>query len=144
MATARRSCLSVPGSSERMLAKAQELPADEVVIDLEDSVVPERKEEARAVATAAVRDGEWGGRAVAVRINPLATEWGRDDVAALVEAGDALGSLVIPKVESPEEVEQVDSLLGAAQRRPPGAGRDGRRAGPGAPRSPGRAPGWRR
>ncbi len=112
MATSRRSCLSVPGSSERMLAKAQDLAADEVVIDLEDSVVPERKEEARAVAADAVRERDWGGRTVAVRINPLATQWGRDDVAALAEAGDALGSLVIPKVESPEEAEEVDSLLG--------------------------------
>src|SRR4051812_363889 len=100
MVRSRRSCLSVPGSSERMLAKAASLPADEVIIDLEDSVVPERKEEARALAVAAV--GSWppGSLALAVRINPLSSAWGRDDVVALAGARSALGSLVVPKVES--------------------------------------------
>src|SRR3954468_11786217 len=102
MVRSRRSCLSVPGSSERMLAKAATLPADEVIIDLEDSVVPERKEEARALAVSTI--GSWsGGAALAVRINPLSTAWGRDDVVALSGAGAALGSLVVPKVERADE-----------------------------------------
>src|SRR3954451_16453955 len=102
MVRSRRSCLSVPGSSERMLAKAATLPADEVIIDLEDSVVPERKEEARALAVAAVR--AWSGPPVAVRINPVSPPWGRADVEALAGAGSALGSLVVPKVESADEL----------------------------------------
>src|SRR4051812_1456406 len=111
MVRSRRSCLSVPGSSERMLAKAASLPADEVIIDLEDSVVPERKEEARALAVSAV--GAWSGvAALAVRINPPSSEWGRADVEALAGAGSALGSLVVPKVESADELAEVDGLLG--------------------------------
>jgi citrate lyase subunit beta/citryl-CoA lyase len=101
-----------------MLAKAQDAPADEVVIDLEDSVVPERKEEARAATIAAVRGGSWGGRSVAVRVNSLATEWGHRDVEDVVAgAGDALDCLVVPKVETPAELEELDSLLGEAEAR---------------------------
>jgi citrate lyase subunit beta / citryl-CoA lyase len=110
MVRSRRSCLSVPGSSERMLAKAAGLPADEVVIDLEDSVVPERKEEARALAVEVLRS--WEGPAAAVRINPLSSERGERDVVELAGAGGALGSLVVPKVESPDELLEVDRLLG--------------------------------
>ncbi len=100
-----------------MLAKAQALPADEFVIDLEDSVVPERKEGARATVIAAIRDGSWGQRSVAVRVNSLTSEWGRSDVEDVVAgAGDALGSLVVPKVESPGEIEQLDALLDETER----------------------------
>ncbi|MDQ3720203.1 MAG: CoA ester lyase [Actinomycetota bacterium] len=122
MARSRRSCLSVPGSSDRMLVKAQELPADELVVDLEDAVVPESKEAARVTAITGIRDGSWGERSVAVRVNPLATEWGRGDVEEVVAgAGEALGSLVVPKVESPAELEALDSLLDDAEKR---AGRE--------------------
>lgn len=108
-----------------MLVKAQELAADELVVDLEDAVVPESKEDARATAIAGIRDGSWGQRSVAVRVNPLATEWGRGDVEEVVAgAGDTLGSLVVPKVESPGELEALDSLLdeteGRAGREPVG------------------------
>jgi citrate lyase subunit beta / citryl-CoA lyase len=112
MVRSRRSCLSVPGSSERMLEKARGLPADEVVIDLEDSVVPERKAEARASVLEVLRS--WEGAPVAVRINPLSSEWGQVDVVQLAGAGDALGSLVVPKVERPEELADVDRLLGGS------------------------------
>jgi citrate lyase subunit beta / citryl-CoA lyase len=122
MARSRRSCLSVPGSSSDMLAKAQGLPADEVVVDLEDSVTPDRKDEARAVTTAAVRDGDWGGRSVAVRINSPATALGVGDVVGVVEgAGAALGSLVVPKVESAADLHLVERLLAEREE---GAGRD--------------------
>jgi citrate lyase subunit beta / citryl-CoA lyase len=110
MVASRRSCLSVPASSERMLAKAAELAADEVVLDLEDSVVPDRKDEARAAAVAALRSTEWGDRSVAVRINPLSSRWGSDDVAAL--ADEPLGSLVVPKVERAEDLVAMARLLG--------------------------------
>ena len=143
MATSRRSCLSVPGSSERMLAKAQDLAADEVVIDLEDSVVPERKEEARAAAAAAVREGKWGRPAR----SPCGSTRSPPSGAATISrrwptAGDALGSLVIPKVESPEEVEAVDRCwprgLGLQALVETAAGLAGR------PRSLAPARGWRR
>jgi citrate lyase subunit beta / citryl-CoA lyase len=105
-----------------MVAKAQRLPADEVIIDLEDSVAPEGKEEARATAVAAVREGDWEGRSVAVRMNPLAGAWGADDVVALVEgAGPSLSCLVVPKVESAAELELVDGLV---SEREAGSGRE--------------------
>jgi len=105
-----------------MLAKAQEQPADELVIDLEDAVVPDGKEAARATVIAAIRDGLWGQRSVVVRVNPLATEWGRRDVEEVVAgAGGALGGLVVPKVESPAELEELDSLLDETEER---AGRE--------------------
>jgi citrate lyase subunit beta/citryl-CoA lyase len=107
MVRSRRSCLSVPGSSERMLAKAAGLPADEVAVDLEDSVVPEMKEEARATAIAALRS--WEGPPVAVRINPLSSDWGKRDAD---ELADLAGSLVLPKVEDPAQVAEVDALVG--------------------------------
>jgi citrate lyase subunit beta / citryl-CoA lyase len=113
MPRARRSCLAVPGSSERMLAKAQHLDADEIVIDLEDAVTADRKDEARAATAAAIRDGDWGERSIAVRINAPATEWGERDVVELAEnAGDRLGCLVVPKVEGSADLAVVGSLLG--------------------------------
>ncbi len=111
---ARRSSLSVPGSSERMLAKAAALEADEIVVDLEDSVVPDAKEQARELVGDLLAAERPVAVAVAVRINPLAGRWGERDVAELVaRAGPRIGSLVIPKVESAEDVLAVDRLLGA-------------------------------
>ncbi|MDQ3408797.1 MAG: CoA ester lyase [Actinomycetota bacterium] len=113
---ARRSCLSVPGSSEKMLVKARTLAADEVVIDLEDSVAPPVKAQARAAVTAAVAQEDWGERAVAVRINGPATPWCHRDVIDVVAgSGEGLTSLVVPKVESPGEIEFVDRLAGMVE-----------------------------
>ncbi|HEY7623357.1 MAG TPA: CoA ester lyase [Solirubrobacteraceae bacterium] len=109
---ARRSSLSVPGSSERMLAKAAGLEADEIVVDLEDSVASDAKEQARELVGDLVVAERSLAVAVAVRINPLTSPWGERDVADLVErAGPRIGSLVIPKVESGEDVLAVDRLL---------------------------------
>ena len=97
-----------------MLAKSQGLGADEVVVDLEDSVAPEAKDEARATAIAALAEGTWKGPTVAVRVNPLATDWGARDVGDLVaSAGPALGSVVVPKVEDASDLLAVERLLGA-------------------------------
>lgn len=103
---ARRSCLSVPASSQRMLEKARSLPADEIVIDLEDAVPDDLKEGARAAAAAALAQ-DWGRRAVAVRINAVGGEHWRDDVADLAAAGGALTSLVVPKCERAADVQAV-------------------------------------
>jgi citrate lyase subunit beta / citryl-CoA lyase len=114
---ARRSCLSVPASSPRMLAKARELPADELVLDLEDSVLPEAKDEARAALAAALRAG-LGARTVSVRINAVGTRWCDRDVVELVEgAGGRLDCLTIPKVDSAGDVAFVDRLLDAVEQR---------------------------
>jgi citrate lyase subunit beta/citryl-CoA lyase len=108
----RRSCLSVPGSSPKMLQKAPGLPADEVFMDLEDSVAPGAKEEARGNIIQALKEGDWTGKTVVVRINGVRTKWCYQDVIEIVEnAGDPIDCLMIPKVEYASDVKFVDSLL---------------------------------
>jgi citrate lyase subunit beta/citryl-CoA lyase len=106
---ARRSCLSVPASSPRKLAKARELGADEVVIDLEDSVAADAKEAAR---DAAVRElAAWSGPAVSVRINPPRSPWCHQELAALTGLGGQPAAVVVPKVESAGDLAFLDRLL---------------------------------
>ena len=108
----RRSCLSVPGSSPKMLGKAPSLPADEVFCDLEDSVAPNEKEAARANIIEALQGNDWGEKTVVVRINAVDTRWAYRDVIDVVEAaGEHLDCIMIPKVQSPGDVEFVDNLL---------------------------------
>jgi citrate lyase subunit beta/citryl-CoA lyase len=109
---ARRSALSVPGSSERMLEKTAGLGADEIVLDLEDSVTPEAKEQARTAVADFLARETVPAAAVAVRVNPLASPWGKRDVVELVRrVGTLIDSLIIPKVEHPEDVVEVQRLL---------------------------------
>jgi citrate lyase subunit beta/citryl-CoA lyase len=109
---ARRSCLSVPGSSPKMLAKAPSLAADEVFMDLEDSVAPLAKEEARGNIVDALNDNEWGDKTVVVRINSIDTQWAADDLKTIVEnGGRSLDCIMIPKVQYAHEVHFVDHLL---------------------------------
>src|SRR5205823_12192692 len=82
---ARRSCLTVPASSERMLAKAPSLAADEVIVDLEDAVAAEEKELARGLAVAALGRGPLG-RTTALRVNGRSTPWWEDDLRAAAGA----------------------------------------------------------
>jgi citrate lyase subunit beta / citryl-CoA lyase len=108
----RRSCLSVPGSSDRMIAKAAGLAVDVVMIDLEDSVAPTEKADARSRAAHAVRDVDWGDRIVAVRVNAWDTPWTHADVIEVAgAAGPSLDELILPKAQSPEEVVAIDLLL---------------------------------
>ncbi|MFJ2028950.1 HpcH/HpaI aldolase/citrate lyase family protein [Streptosporangium sp. NPDC087985] len=108
----RRSCLAVPGSNPRFLEKAQGLPADEVFLDLEDSVAPLAKEGARKNIVAALREGDWSGRTRVVRVNDLSTQWTYRDVIEVVEgAGEFLDCLMLPKVEDPVQVVWLDTLL---------------------------------
>ncbi len=108
----RRSCLSVPGSSPKMLAKAPGLPADEVFMDLEDSVAPGAKEEARGNVVQALKEGDWTGKTVVVRINGVYTKWCYRDVIEVVEnAGELLDCSMVPKVEYATDVTFVAELL---------------------------------
>src|SRR6266513_4637666 len=108
----RRSCLSVPGSSPKLLSEAPALPADEVFMDLEDSVAPAAKEEARGSIVQALKEGDWTGKTVVVRINSVSTRWCYRDVIEVVEnAGSYLDCLMIPKVEYATDVTFVDDLL---------------------------------
>ena len=106
----RRSCLSVPGASDKMLAKALTLDADEIVLDLEDAVPPAEKAAARTRVAAAVASDAWRARTVSVRINGLTTPWGHEDVAAVAKVGADRITLIIPKVEAPSDIAAVAGL----------------------------------
>ncbi|MEN8112898.1 MAG: CoA ester lyase [Actinomycetota bacterium] len=108
----RRSTLAVPGSSTKMLAKAQGLPADEVFFDLEDSVPASGKEEARDNVIQALRDGDWGDKVLSVRVNDCTTKWTYRDITAVVgSAGEHLDTVMIPKVQCAGQVAFVDHLV---------------------------------
>jgi citrate lyase subunit beta/citryl-CoA lyase len=108
----RRSCLSVPGSSEKMLGKGPNLGADMVFIDLEDSVSPLEKEAARGKAVNAIRDQDWGETVLCVRVNAWDTPWTAFDVLEVVgNAGERLEEVMLPKVQTAAEVVAMDLLL---------------------------------
>lgn len=104
--------LVVPGSSEKMLAKAPEIDADELVIDLEDAVVPERKPEALAAVLVALTTGAFRAPRVAVRINAIDTPWAAGELAALGSGPGALRSVVVPKVQSAGDLQVAERALG--------------------------------
>jgi citrate lyase subunit beta / citryl-CoA lyase len=107
----------VPASSERFLARARALPVDQVMLDLEDSVAPDAKPGARALAVAALRDGGFAAKLLAVRVNGVTSAWAYQDVIAVVEgAPGAISSLVLPKVGDPAAVIWLDLLLGQLER----------------------------
>jgi citrate lyase subunit beta / citryl-CoA lyase len=109
---ARRSCLSVPGSSPKMLGKAPTLPADQVFMDLEDSVAPLAKDEARGNVIDALKNNDWGDKLVVVRINSIDTQWAADDLKTVVEAaGSYLDCVMVPKVQYAHEIHFVDHML---------------------------------
>jgi citrate lyase subunit beta/citryl-CoA lyase len=108
----RRSALYLPASNARAIAKARTLPADIVILDLEDAVAPEAKAEARAAALAAVAEGGFGRRELAIRANGLDTPWGADDLAAI--AGSKADAVLVPKVSSPSDIEHCQVALSAA------------------------------
>jgi citrate lyase subunit beta/citryl-CoA lyase len=113
----RRSCLAVPGSNPKMLGKAQGLPADQVFLDLEDSVAPLAKPDARQNIVAALNEGDWGKKTRVVRVNDLTTSWTYRDVIEVVEgAGENLDCIMLPKVQTGEQVQWLDVLLTQIER----------------------------
>jgi citrate lyase subunit beta / citryl-CoA lyase len=112
----RRSCLSVPGSSPRFLAKATGLNADQVLLDLEDAVAPDAKTGARAHVASALSESDWGGKVITVRVNGATTPWAYRDVIEVVErAGQHLDTIVLPKVSGPRQIAWLDLLLGQVE-----------------------------
>lgn len=108
----RRSELSTPGSSEKMLAKAASSDADLVFCDLEDSVAPSAKAEARGKVVHALTHHDWKPGTRAVRINSLDTAWAHRDIIEIVEgAREALDMIIVPKVLAARDVWWVDRLL---------------------------------
>jgi citrate lyase subunit beta/citryl-CoA lyase len=105
----RRSILYMPGSNERALEKAHGLPADGLILDLEDAVAPEAKALARRQVADAVKAGGFGSRELVVRVNGLDTEWAGDDIAAVAKCG--ADAILFPKIQTAADVLQAILLL---------------------------------
>lgn len=105
----RRSVLYMPGSNARALEKGRELSADGLILDLEDAVAPDAKAGARALIAAAVKAGGYGAREIVIRVNGLDSPWGEADVA--MAAGSGADAILLPKVESAQQVDLLDHLM---------------------------------
>ena len=108
----RRSCLSIPGSSEKMMGKGPGIPADMVFLDLEDAVAPKEKESSRAKIATAIRTQDWGDQVMCVRVNDWSTKWTAFDIIEVVAgAGERLDEIMLPKVETAAQIVATDLLL---------------------------------
>jgi citrate lyase subunit beta/citryl-CoA lyase len=107
----RRSVLYMPGANARALEKAESLPADALILDLEDAVAADAKAEARVRVCEAAASGRYGRREVAIRVNGLGTPWHDDDLRAAAAAGPA--AVVVPKVDSADAVHAIEKALEA-------------------------------
>lgn len=105
----RRSVLYLPASNLRALEKAATLPADALILDLEDAVAPDAKPLARSQACQAASSGNYGERDIAIRINGLTTQWGKDDLAAVAAAKPY--AVLIPKVDDAESLQSIAAEL---------------------------------
>jgi citrate lyase subunit beta/citryl-CoA lyase len=105
----RRSVLYMPGSNARALDKGRSLPADGLILDLEDAVAPDAKATARDQIGAAVKAGGYGRREIIIRVNGLDGPWGQADVAMAARSG--ADAILLPKVESANEVHALDQLM---------------------------------
>lgn len=101
----RRSALYMPAGNPRAIEKARTLPADVVILDLEDSVAPDAKIEARALAAEALAAGGFGAREVVIRVNGLDTPWAGDDLAMAIDARP--DAILVPKLSSPDDIGAV-------------------------------------
>lgn len=108
----RRSVLYMPGSNPRALDNGRKLPADALILDLEDSVAPEVKEKARSAVQQAITRGGYGRREIIVRVNGFDTPWAEADIAAAAAAG--ADAILLPKISGPEPVRRAEALLAAA------------------------------
>ena len=110
----RRCLLSSPASSAKMMAKAAMSDADAVFLDLEDSVAPNAKAEARYLAIEALRSHDWrgAGKSVSVRVNGLDTAWTTEDITTLIkEAGAYIDTIIIPKVGCRADLYAADVII---------------------------------
>lgn len=107
----RRSVLYMPGANTRALEKGRSLSCDGIILDLEDAVSPSAKDEARDNVINATNEGGYGSRELLLRTNTLASPWGYDDIVAAAQA--KVHGVLLPKVESADEVRQVEAILDA-------------------------------
>lgn len=108
----RRSVLYMPGTNARAMEKAKGIPADALILDLEDAVAPDAKVDARTQVCDAVKGGGYGKREMIIRTNGLDTPWGEDDIKAAVAAGP--DAVLVPKINSVEDVQIATDLMNAA------------------------------
>lgn len=108
----RRSMLYMPGSNARALDKARTLPADSLILDLEDAVAPDAKEVARQQVCEAVTAGGFGMREIIIRVNALSTRWGYEDIVMASKSG--ADGLLLPKVESADAIRHMESIMRAS------------------------------
>jgi len=101
----------MPGANERALEKAKTIPADALILDLEDAVAPDAKEEARERVCAAAASGDYGAKEITIRVNGLDTRWHEADLAAAAQVGPA--AVVVPKVNSVDDVRAIEAGLEA-------------------------------
>ncbi len=113
IARPRRSVLYMPALNARAVEKARALPIDGVALDLEDSIAPERKEEAREAAVREIKAGGFGRREVIMRLNGPASAWFEADLTAAVSA--APDAILVPKIERPAQLADIGKRLGALQ-----------------------------
>ena len=106
-----RSLLYIPGSNTRALEKAQSLPCDGIIFDLEDAVAVEKKAEARAQVARVLREGDYGHRTLLVRTNGFGTGWARDDLQVICEGGPE--AILLPKVNAAADVKMLETILDA-------------------------------
>ncbi len=102
----------MPGSNARAIEKARSLPADGLILDLEDAVAPDAKASAREQIAAALKQGGYGARELIVRMNGLETPWGAADIAMIARSG--ADAILVPKVESAAMIHDVERRLGEA------------------------------
>lgn len=107
-----RSVLYMPGSNARAMEKAKTIPADAIILDLEDAVAPDVKDEARTAVCAAVKAGGYGKREVIIRVNSVRSPWGENDIRAAVEA--LPDAILVPKINNAAEVGEASDLMDRA------------------------------
>ncbi len=105
----RRSVLYMPGSNARVLEKAKTLAADAIIMDLEDAVAPDAKDQARDLVCAALKTGGYGTRELIIRINALSTPWGERDLSAAIAAGP--DAILVPKVDAASEIDTLSQIM---------------------------------
>ena len=108
----RRSVLYMPATNARAMEKAKTLKADVIIFDMEDSVSPDAKVEAREAACNAVIEGGYGMREVVIRVNALESEWGRDDIIAAATSG--ADAILAPKIYHKDDVKEIIKIMASA------------------------------
>jgi len=101
----------MPGSNARALEKGRTLACDALIMDLEDAVAPDAKEQAREQIMSALAQGGYGQRELIVRVNALDTPWGYQDIVAAATSG--ADAILLPKVEGPTTIHQVERMMEA-------------------------------